>query len=106
MSTTTESLTMLADDHEYTDTNEHGYFMPTSERLDRDYIALARGYLRIEMCPSGRPTIKGQTCSHCGVDISDDPSFCGQPVTFDGVTPMDTTIVRRILRDSADKYGE
>jgi hypothetical protein len=86
------------------ETNENGYIMPTSARLDRDYIALARGNLRIVNCPGGRPTLKGEACAHCGVEIADDPKFCGQPVKDDGVTPFDATIARRILRDSAEHY--
>jgi hypothetical protein len=87
------------------ETNENGYIRPTSARLDRDYIALARGNLRIVNCPGGRPTLKGYVCAHCGVDFEEENNgFCGQPVKDDGVTPFDATIARRILRDSAEHY--
>ena len=86
------------------ETNVNGYVNPTSERLDRDLIALATGYMKITKCPGGRYTVKGHVCAHCGVDYSADPTFCGQPVEEDGVTPFDATVARRILRDSAKLY--
>jgi hypothetical protein len=50
--------------------------------------------------------VKGYFCVHCGVDTSDDPGFCGQPVTEDGYTPFDTTVARRIMRESEEKFSE
>lgn len=87
--------------------NVNGYVVPTSERHDRDLIALAMGALRITKCPGGRYTVRGSLCAHCGSDFSADPTFCGQPVDEDGVTPFDTTVARRIMTDSeANMLGE
>ena len=72
------------------------YTAPNDERMDKDLIALAKGYLSIVTCPSGRPSRKGLTCAHCGVDYTKD-NFCGQPVEEDGYTLFNAAVARRIM---------
>lgn len=89
--------------------DDFDYHKPTSARLDRDYIALALGFIPIRMCPSGRPTPKNMAnCAHCGIDLKDpdNAGFCGQPVGEDGVTPQDMSVARRIMRESMARHGE
>ena len=79
---------------------------PNDERDTADLAAIAQGMLTVTRCPGGRYMVKGYFCVHCGVDTSDDPGFCGQPVTEDGYTPFDTTVARRIMRESEEKFDE
>jgi hypothetical protein len=84
------------------------YSKPTQERLDKDYKALALGFLPITHCPSGRPTLKTHhNCAHCGVNLTDiaNRGFCGQPLDEDG-NPQDMTVARRIMRNSMRRHGE
>ena len=81
------------------------YTKASEERVKRDLIALARGRLPLDYCPSGRPTVKGYVCAHCGVDFEYE-GYCGQPLEEDGITPFDATVARRIMSESARKNGE
>lgn len=81
------------------------YTPPTEERMKKDLVALAMGRLPLKYCPSGRPTVRGYACAHCGVDFELE-GYCGQPLAEDGFTPFDTTVARRIMADSARTNGE
>lgn len=81
------------------------YTPPSEERMKKDLVALAMGRFTLSYCPSGRPTVKGYVCAHCGVDFEDE-GYCGQPLAEDGYTPFDTTVARRIMTDSARNNGE
>ena len=81
------------------------YNKPSAERTTKDLVALAMGRLALTKCPSGRPTVKGYVCAHCGVDFAEE-GYCGQPLEEDGYTPFDTTIARRIMADSFRNNGE
>lgn len=45
----------------------------------RDLIAVAHATGMIAYCPSGRPTLSGYVCIHCGHDFEEDRK-CLKPV--------------------------
>lgn len=84
------------------DTN---YVSPTVDRDLRDLAALAQGMMPLIRCPGGRYTIRNHTvCAHCGINLYDDPKFCGQPLAEDGYTPFDASVARRIMRESEEQF--
>lgn len=93
-----------------TDTTNNPYITPNHDRDTQDLKMLAIGRLRLTRCPGGRWTdgvaTLHATCAHCGIDMREDSTFCGQPLNEDGYTPFDATVARRIMRDSAAKFGE
>lgn len=87
--------------------NVDTYVRPTEERDLKDLAALALGRMRLTRCPGGRYTDKQfpeTHCAHCGIDFSDEPGFCGQPLDADGLTPFDATVAMRIMRESETNY--
>lgn len=90
------------------DTDTNPYVKPTHDRDLHDLAMLALGMMRTERCPGGRFNAKGFVCAHCGVNYTADENegFCGQPLKEDGSTPFDATVARRIMRESAAKFGE
>ncbi len=84
--------------------NVDTYVRPTEERDLKDLAALALGMMPMTRCPGGRYTHKHYVCAHCGIDFSDEPGFCGQPLDADGLTPFDATVAMRIMRESETNY--
>ena len=84
--------------------DEDVYVKPNQRRDDMDLIRLAMGRLMLTRCPGGRLTDKAQVCAHCGINMFDNPGFCGQPVMGDGYTTFDATVAKRIMDESEMEF--
>ena len=80
------------------------YTKPNLKRDDMDLIRLAMGRLRLARCNGGRRITASTICDHCGIDMEDNPGFCGQPVMEDGYTTFDATVAKRIMDDSEMEF--